>query len=222
MNLKLIFTEDGSHTLAVPGINEHYHSVHGAVSESQHVFINSGLKQVIPDKKSIHILEIGFGTGLNTLLTLIELSGKNIFCEYTGIELYPVPEEIYSLLNYPALLGIPDKIFHSLHQCSWNEKKNISDSFILHKIQTSAMGIQLNKSYYDLVYFDAFGPDKQPEMWSEEIFRKIFDSMKTGGILTTYSTKGSVKRILKASGFSIEKLQGPAGKREILRAVKEL
>ncbi|MFH0867009.1 MAG: tRNA (5-methylaminomethyl-2-thiouridine)(34)-methyltransferase MnmD [Bacteroidota bacterium] len=220
MNVQLVLTGDGSHTLAVPSMDEHYHSIHGAVSESGHIFINAGLKYALQDKKKIRILEIGFGTGLNALLTFVELSGEKIFCEYTGIELYPVPEEIYSKLNYPAVLDIPDKSFLALHRCDWNEKIRISDFFSIYKIQISARNMKINKSYYDLVYFDAFGPDKQPEMWTEEVFRKISDSLKMGGILTTYSTKGSVKRIVKASGFSIEKLPGPAGKREILRAVK--
>jgi tRNA U34 5-methylaminomethyl-2-thiouridine-forming methyltransferase MnmC len=222
MELKIVMTEDGSHTLAVSALDEHYHSIHGASSESLHVFIDAGLKKVLQDKTQINILEIGFGTGLNALLTFQELSVKNIFCEYTGIELYPVPEEIYSALNYPEILSIPSKTFYSLHQCEWNKKINISDFFILQKIRTSAVDMQLIESYYDLVYFDAFGPDKQPEIWSEEIFKKISDSMKTGGILTTYSTKGSVKRILKKTGFTIEKLPGPKGKREILRAIKSL
>ena len=195
MEVKLVLTEDGSHTLAVPGLDEHYHSIYGAVSESQYIFINAGLLNIIPAKKAISILEIGFGTGLNALLTLHELSGKNIYCEYDAIELNPVPEEIYTALNYPEILGIPAGIFHSLHNCKWNKKISISDVFSLHKILASAMEMQLKKSHYDLVYFDAFGPNKQPEMWSEEIFKKIYNSMKTGRILTTYSTKGNVKRI---------------------------
>lgn len=220
MNVKLVLTEDGSHTLAVPSLEEHYHSVHGAVSESRHIFINAGLKYALQNKTKVNILEIGFGTGLNALLTFIELSGKKIFCDYTGVELYPLPEQIYSVLNYPSFLNVPGKNFLSLHQCKWNEKVKISDYFLLNKIQTSAIDIVPEPSHYDLVYFDAFGPDKQPEMWSEEIFHKIFCSLKNGGVLATYSTKGSVKRMLKTAGFSIEKLPGPTGKREILRARK--
>ncbi|HNW99522.1 MAG TPA: tRNA (5-methylaminomethyl-2-thiouridine)(34)-methyltransferase MnmD [Bacteroidales bacterium] len=221
MNVELEITEDGSHTLSVPGLKEHYHSVHGAISESQHIFINAGLKHVPENKKTISILEIGFGTGLNALLTFLETSGKKINCNYTSIELYPLDEKIFTSLNYPSLLGIEENIFLQLHRCKWNEEIKISEYFSLNKKNISADKIDEASSFFDLVYFDAFAPDIQPEMWTEEIFRKLFECMKTGAVLATYSTKGNVKRILKGVGFAIEKLPGPKGKREILRAVKK-
>ncbi len=220
MDLKFVITEDGSHTLAVSGMNEHYHSVHGAISESQHIFINAGLKHVIDKKQKINILEIGFGTGLNALLTLIETSKLEISCEYTAIEAYPLAEDIYNNLNYQELLNIQDDLFLKIHQCEWNKNINISKNFNLQKKYCQAQKMILASNHFDLVYFDAFAPDIQPEMWDREIFENIFLSMKKGAILTTYSTKGEVKRKLKEIGFAIEKLKGPKGKREILRAEK--
>lgn len=218
--IKIVLTEDGSHTLSVPSLDEHYHSVHGAISESEHIFINAGLRYILQDKPKINILEIGFGTGLNALLTLREITEKRIPCEYTAIEISPLEEKIFSELNYPTLLGIQKNILLSLHQCRWDEKEKINDSFTLNKIHSSIHELSLPSEKFDLVYFDAFGPDKQPGMWTEDVFMKIFSSIKNGGIMTTYSTKGDVKRNLKAAGFSIEKLPGPKGKREILRAKK--
>jgi tRNA U34 5-methylaminomethyl-2-thiouridine-forming methyltransferase MnmC len=218
--LEIIITEDGSHTIAVPALNEHYHSVHGAISESKHIFIEAGLKPSIKDKDIIHILEIGFGTGLNTFLTFLELQQKNIRCEYFAVELHPLPEEIFRKLNYAELLSIPFQTFLSFHESIWNENVLISENFILHKEHSSLQEAALKENYFDLVYFDAFGPDKQPDMWIDDVFRKISSSMKQNSILTTYSTKGNVKRILRSCGFSIEKLPGPAGKREMLRAKK--
>jgi len=220
MNLKFVITEDGSHTLAVPELNEHYHSVHGAISESQHIFINAGLKYLISKKQKINILEIGFGTGLNALLTFNEISNLKVFCEYTAIEAYPLAEEIYNKLNYQELLCIPDDIFFKLHQCEWNKNITISKYFSIQKNLCEVQKMRLAVNHFDLVYFDAFAPDIQPEMWTKEIFENIFLSMKKGAIFTTYSTKGEVKRKLKETGFNIEKLEGPKGKREILRAEK--
>jgi tRNA U34 5-methylaminomethyl-2-thiouridine-forming methyltransferase MnmC len=220
MDLKLEITEDGSHTLAVPDLNEHYHSVHGAINESKHIFIEAGLKYSLPAKEKINILEIGFGTGLNALLTFIELSKVNIPCEYTSIEAYPLEEKIFSQLNYPKLLGAPEEIFLFLHKSEWDKKVKISPAFELYKIHCKAQEMKLAENNFDVVYFDAFAPDVQPEVWSEEIFKNIFLSMKNNAVLTTYSTKGIVKRILKNIGFKIEKLPGPKGKREILRAIK--
>jgi tRNA U34 5-methylaminomethyl-2-thiouridine-forming methyltransferase MnmC len=220
MNVKLEITGDGSHTLSVLDMNEHYHSVHGAISESRHIFIEAGLKYILPEKEKINILEIGFGTGLNALLAFIELSKLNIPCEYTTIEAYPLEEKIFSKLNYPELLNIPAKHFISMHRSEWNKKVKISPTFELHKIQCKVQDIQLKENYFDVVFFDAFAPDIQPEVWAEEIFKTIFSSMKNNSVLTTYSTKGTVKRTLKNIGFIIEKLPGPKGKREILRATK--
>lgn len=220
--VELLITGDGSHTLHVPGLHENYHSVHGAIAESRHIFINAGLTFVIQNHKRIKILEIGFGTGLNGLLTMIESAKTGIQIDYSSLELYPLPEEVYSKLNYAEMidfLGAAD-VFSQIHSCPWNMEVQLSDTFHLNKIHASLLDYQPGKEEFDLVYFDAFGPDVQPEMWSEEVFKKMAFALKTNGILVTYSTKGTVKRNLKSAGFSIEKLAGPKGKREILRAVK--
>jgi tRNA U34 5-methylaminomethyl-2-thiouridine-forming methyltransferase MnmC len=221
MKVELEITEDGSHTLAVPELKEHYHSIHGAVSESKHIFIEAGLKYSSPEKEKLNVLEIGFGTGLNALLTCLELSGKKTYCDYVAIEKFPVQENIYQRLNYPDILGISKELFLLLHQCDWGKRIKISPEFFLKKICCDAAEMQLPENFFDLVYFDAFGPDKQAEVWSENIFTAIYISMKDHAVLTTYSTKGVVKRMLKNIGFNIEKLPGPKGKREILRAVKD-
>jgi tRNA U34 5-methylaminomethyl-2-thiouridine-forming methyltransferase MnmC len=220
MNLKIEITGDGSHTISVEELNEHYHSIHGAIRESQHIFIEAGLKYSIKEKNKINILEIGFGTGLNALLTFLELSKQNIFCDFISIEKFPLEENMYIELNYPEILNIPKEIFLSLHNSAWNERVKISDNFFLRKICCDAINMNLSDNFFDVIYFDAFGPDKQPEIWSKNIFSTIFRSMKLEAVLVTYSTKGDVKRILKETGYKIEKLPGPKGKREILRGVK--
>lgn len=219
-NLKLIITEDGSHTLLNSELKEHYHSFHGAIAESQHIFINAGLRFAVQNRLSINILEIGFGTGLNALLSFDESTKKNFHCNYTTVEAHPLSENIFSRLNYPELLGISNEIFKSIHCCKWNEEIIISDHFNLHKLHSSILNLKLPVDFFDLVFFDAFGPDVQPEMWTNQVFSNINLSMKKNAILTTYSTKGDVKRTLKSVGFVIEKLPGPKGKREILRALK--
>lgn len=221
---QLIITEDNSHTVFNKEIGEHYHSTHGAIQESKHIFINSGLKQVDAFSNNINILEIGMGTGLNVLLTYAdaELSGKKI--NYVAVELYPLTEEIYSQLNYPELLGNPllINVLAEIHQNPWNLPFYLSDNFILNKIQAPIQDVQLSENVFDLVYFDAFSPQSQPELWTEDVFKKIYNSMKNNGILTTYSSKGDVKRALKNVGFQIELLAGPAGKRHITRAKKQI
>jgi len=222
LDIEFFTTADGSHTLHLPGLAEHYHSVHGAIAESLHIFIHAGLDEVSRSRDEISILEIGFGTGLNALLTCIESNRKAISVNYSSIELYPLKEEIYSELNYPELIDFPgaDEIFKKLHSSSWNQNNPITESFSLHKIHSSLEDYLPPAGFFDLVYFDAFGPDVQPGMWSEEVFKKMALALKSNGILVTYSTKGTIKRNLKAAGFDIEKLPGPKGKREILRAKK--
>jgi tRNA U34 5-methylaminomethyl-2-thiouridine-forming methyltransferase MnmC len=214
-------TGDGSHTLFVPGLNEHYHSTFGAVAESRHIFINAGLNFVRQSSSDIKILEIGFGTGLNALLTYIESELNHLNINYNAIELFPLKEEIYSKLNYPEVIDnkIYIEIFRKIHSCDWNTKINISTYFFLTKICASILDYIPDNQYLDLIYFDAFGPDVQPEMWTLEVFKKMADALKPGGVLVTYSTKGTVKRNLKEAGFKIEKLPGPVGKREILRGI---
>ena len=225
-------TEDGSTTLFVPELNEHYHSVKGARTESQHIFIDMGLKASAATLP--HILEIGFGTGLNALLTLETAGLEQRPVHYTGIELYPLSWEEVNVLHYSD-----NPLFKELHTAPWHKDVNITPYFTLHKIQgdvnkvmsdkQSAMSDRLpvhhssltTNHYFDLVYFDAFAPEKQPEMWSEELFRHIYAAMNNNGILTTYCAKGIIRRLLQAIGFRVERLPGPpGGKREILRASK--
>lgn len=213
-------TEDGSATLFVPELNEHYHSVKGARTESQHIFVHMGLEASTAAKP--HLLEIGFGTGLNALLTL-EAAEKGQRCvHYTGIELYPLSWEEVDALKYST-----HPLFEALHRAPWEEEEVITPNFTLKKVQADVQTIgadgllRINNSPFDVVYFDAFAPEKQPGMWEESVFRSIYASMNLGGVLTTYCAKGAVRRLLQAVGFKVERLSGPpGGKREILRATK--
>ncbi|MGE5424188.1 MAG: tRNA (5-methylaminomethyl-2-thiouridine)(34)-methyltransferase MnmD [Syntrophothermus sp.] len=203
----------------MPELNEHYHSTFGAVQESEHIFIRNGFRSV--SANPVKILEIGFGTGLNAVLTLKEAQKSRIEIVYHALEVFPVTEEIWKQLEYDT----DHQQFNLLHEAPWNKEVEISPSFHLKKIKADLTAlasetISSSEDQYDLVYFDAFGPAVQPEMWTEQIFRYLISAMKQGGILVTYSVKGTVKRALKAAGFSIEKLPGPAGKREMLRAMK--
>ena len=220
--VELQITGDGSHTLFVPGLNEHYHSVFGSITESRHIFLERGFKYAIKPGQTGRILEIGFGTGLNALLTCLESASAGYQVEYSAIELYPLKQDVYSRLNYPELIESPDvsATFRLLHDLPWNFKAPVSGNFSLLKLNVSIADYLPEKEFFDLIYFDAFGPDVQPEMWTPEVFMKMAKALKTGGVLVTYSTKGTVKRNLSGAGFSLEKLPGPPGKREILRATK--
>ncbi len=215
---EVIMTEDGSHSIYVPELDEHYHSVRGAITESRHVFIEAGLKQL--KKKDIRILEMGFGTGLNALLTLAEANQSDISFNYTGIEKYPLDKEITDSLNFESLIDhIAAGTLKLIHESPWHQEVMITPQFILKKIQCDIHQME-RIDEFDLVYFDAFAPEKQPELWTEDLFSKIFLSMKSNSILTTYSSKGTIRRNLKAAGFLVEKIPGPPGKREITRAYK--
>lgn len=214
----IILSEDGSHTLYVPSLHENYHSTHGAIAESMHVFILNGYKSI--SKKEIRILEIGFGTGLNAFLSMMEAGKENKRIEYTGIELYPLPMEIILKLNYPQLIkNAKERVFHLMHSCEWELPVKIKPEFILRKIRADACSYQF-QGFYDLVYFDAFAPVIQPELWQEKIFCTIADAMSTGAILVTYSARGEVRRTLQKLGLKVERLPGPKGKREMIRATK--
>ena len=215
---KLVITEDGSHTLYVKELDEHYHSLHGALTESRHVFIEAGLNAL--NINHINIFEMGFGTGLNAFLTLIETgrSGKTV--SYTGLEKFPLAIGVLASLNYESLFpGAEGKMFQAIHNIPWNESTGISNEFRLEKKEGDICRLD-TQDRYDLVYFDAFAPDKQPELWTAEIFNRIFRSMKPSSILTTYSSKGQVRRNLAEAGFRVEKLPGPPGKRDMTRAWK--
>ena len=215
---QLVTTSDGSHTIYVPELNEHYHSIHGAVQESRHIFINAGFRFCKADP--VNIFEVGFGTGLNALLTAMEVVGSDREVNYTSVEKYPLPEYISKSLNYPLYTEKEGKqIFESIHSAKWNTTKNISKNFNLKKVNADITKTIFSGSY-NLIYFDAFGPDKQPEMWNKDIFEMISSITSRDGILVTYSAKGEVKRNLKACGFDVTLLPGPPGKREIIRALK--
>lgn len=215
---KLVITSDGSHTLYVPGLNEHFHSIHGAIRESEHIFITNGLKSFPgpPD-----ILETGLGTGLNALLTLLALRRTEITISYTSIEKHPLPAGITDKFNYGKLLGGEAvKFLRDIHAAPWNEFVQITEYFRLRKIEGDLTTMDLGGNY-NLIYYDAFGPDKQPEMWTGNVFSKIAAVTRDGGVFVTYSAKGEVKRNLRANGFDVKLLPGPPGKRQMIRAVKK-
>ena len=215
---QIIYTEDGSHTIFVPELNEHYHSVHGAVQESMFIFINNGYEICKADP--ISILEIGFGTGLNALLTAIKSTSGKREVYYTSLEKYPLAIEIVNSLNHYEFAGEHGKdFFNRIHSAPWNESVKICDNFELRKTETDFTATILHGTF-DLIYFDAFGPDKQPEMWTRDMFSRIAAVTNKDGILVTYSAKGEVNRSLRDCGFAVELLPGPPGKRQMIRAVK--
>jgi tRNA U34 5-methylaminomethyl-2-thiouridine-forming methyltransferase MnmC len=215
---KIITTADGSHTIYVPELDEHYHSVHGAVQESNHIFIKSGFETCSANPLSI--LEIGFGTGLNVLLTVLSNEKSDKEVHYVSLEKYPVDPDILNTINHREFAGKSGKeLFSTIHKSQWNKEIMISNNFYLTKIETDFTTFQ-PEGKFDLIYFDAFGPAKQPEMWTGRIFDNISAVTKKEGIFVTYSAKGQVKRNLKAAGFIVNLLPGPPGKRQIIRAVK--
>lgn len=219
MQREFIITEDGSHTLFVPELNEHYHSVHGAIQESRHVFIQHGLLK--SNKQKLVVLETGFGTGLNVLLTLINRGERDI--SYFSIEKYPLAANEYSHLNYPALISeSAEDLFLSIHQCEWNKEAEIAPGFRLTKIHADLTEFGFESlPHVDLVYFDAFAPGKQPEMWKEAIFSKIAAHTSPHGIFVTYCAQGEVRRTLTRVGFKMQRVPGPPGKNEMLFGEKE-
>jgi len=215
-------TGDGSFTLYVPDLDEHYHSMNGAVQESQHVYIAVGLSHYIRTNytinKGLHteikVLEFGFGTGLNAYLTALEAEKQKIKIRYVAIEKSPLPQEITSQLNYSPENPL---LFQEMHQSGWGIPVSIKPYFILQKLAIDFYAFDF-PDRYDVVYYDAFAPDKQPEVWSHKLFNKLFSSMNPGGILTTYCAKGNIRRMMQEAGFTVERIPGAAGKREMLRA----
>lgn len=215
-------TGDGSHSVISEQFKESYHSRHGALKESLHVFIEAGLKAAATDKKSLKIIEIGLGTGLNAWLTLLEThQNEALMVEYTGLEPFPLDQEMVETLNYPAVHNATDHqdVFHQIHTAEWEVKTPISNQLSLIKIKKTLADFQTTEKF-DICYFDAFAPNAQPELWNEDVFRQIYDFMAPEGIFVTYCAKGTVKRGLKAVGFEVETLPGPPGKREMTRARK--
>jgi tRNA U34 5-methylaminomethyl-2-thiouridine-forming methyltransferase MnmC len=215
---KLVITSDGSHTIYVPELDEHYHSIHGAVQESEHIFIRSGFD--FCQANPLHIFEVGFGTGLNALLTAIKAEQGTREVIYTSIEKYPLEEYISGQLNHYNFAGERGRAISSLiSSAPWGTMNSICRNFRLMKIAGDITKEEV-KGKFDLVYFDAFGPEKQPDMWTLWIFEKISMITEKNGILVTYSSKGDVKRNLRSAGFRVTRLPGPPGKREITRAIK--
>ncbi|MCX2839368.1 tRNA (5-methylaminomethyl-2-thiouridine)(34)-methyltransferase MnmD [Salinimicrobium sp. MT39] len=224
MKREIIKTGDGSSTIFLPDWNEHYHSKHGALQEALHVFIKSGYQFYLSSHEptQLSILEIGFGTGLNALLTLIEAEKDRIHVNYTGVEAYPVEAEELQVLDYSEVVGeeVASEVFQKVHETPWEKSVEISPFFRLQKEKKFFSEISAVQEF-DLIYFDAFGPRVQPDLWSEEVFRNMYAALKTNGVLVTYSAKGDVRRAMQAAGFEVSRLPGPPGKREMLRAVKK-
>ncbi|MNU59386.1 tRNA 5-methylaminomethyl-2-thiouridine biosynthesis bifunctional protein MnmC [compost metagenome] len=222
MKRELVKTADGSTTIYIPEWNEHYHSSHGALQEAQHVFIKHGLNPKSDDY--LTIFEMGFGTGLNALLTYFASEKRNQYVHYIGLEAFPPTTEEIEGMNYTSFTNDDEasEIFQKLHQADWNVAREISEHFVLEKIGKKIQDLELGKGTIDLCYYDAFGPRVQPELWSPEIFQKIYDWLSPGGVLVTYCAKGQVKRDLKSVGFEVSSLPGPPGKREMTKAVKSI
>ena len=231
MKREIIITADGSSTIHIPEWDEQYHSKHGAIQEAYHVFIKHGLHHFISSEgfsesyktvSEVSILEIGFGTGLNTFITLLETEKLKSNIDYTGVEGYPVLADEINALNYTQTLnaGNRAKLFKTIHNVSWEEKHQICDGFTLIKRKQFFSEIDDTEAY-NIIYFDAFGARVQPELWTESIFKIMYKALKTNGVLVTYSAKGSVRRAMQAVGFIVDRLPGPPGKREMLRACKE-
>lgn len=219
--VKIITTSDGSHSLLNEDLGETYHSANGAIQESAHVFIKNGLDFFIDQRRpaTISILEVGFGTGLNALLTVHRMLTLPISIHYTTIEASPVHDEIWPMLNYTQKLGLHDH-FAKLHESCWESAVQIFPGFMLLKLQTKLENVQCTPQSYDLIYFDAFSPNKQPELWTLPVLEKVVNAMRQGAVLVTYCAQGQLKRNLKTLGLITETLTGPPGKREMVRGVK--
>ncbi len=223
MKREFLRTGDGSITIHLPDWNEQYHSKHGAINEALHVFIETGFEYFFGNfqRKEVSILEIGFGTGLNAFLTAVQAEKTKRSVSYTGVEAYPVDISEVKELNYPTLVKAPQALFDQLHEVPWEETTTINEYFSLTKRKQFFADIE-EVNCYDLIYFDAFGARVQPDLWTEDIFEIMYKSLKEEGVLVTYAAKGSVRRAMQAVGFLVERLPGPPGKREMLRAVKEI
>lgn len=220
MKREILTTNDGSTTIHLPDWNESYHSKHGAIQEAYHVFIKNGLS--LFDNKPVSILEIGFGTGLNAFITFIEAKKENQKIDYVGVEAYPVLLDEALKMNYVNELNATTEndVFTKFHQCNWNEKHTISNDFLLTKRQQLFQDIS-DVDTFDLIYFDAFGFRVQPELWSIEIFKKMHTALKLNGVIVTYACRSSIKKAMLECEFTVEKLPGAPGKREMLRATKK-
>ena len=221
MEREVIITEDGSKTIRINGLNENYHSSHGALQEAKHVFMKYGIHE-FQNQKNVSILEMGFGTGLNAFLTCVSANELDLNVNYHGVEAFPVSELEITELEYRSLVGEEnERLYDQIHASKWNDEVQITSRFALTKIDEKLQETKLKSEFYNIVFYDAFGPRVQEEMWSVEIFKKMFESIAFGGFLVTYCAKGQVKRNLREVGFVVEELPGPPGKREMTRAWKK-
>lgn len=220
--IELITTDDGSHSLLNIALDETYHSRHGALQESKYVFIKQGLDFFYEkiQQKTISILEVGFGTGLNAWLTLQRAQELNISVHYTTLETFPLPSTVWPSLNYAAESSFEND-FLKLHQTAWNKAEVITPFFTIHKVEQSLQDFEASGKQFDIVYFDAFAPNKQPELWEAPILRKVAGMLSSNGVFVTYCAKGQLKRDLKSFDLEVESLPGPPGKREMVRASKK-
>ena len=220
MKRKSVITVDGSHTVAVPEMNVNYHSIHGAIQESKHVFIEAGLNHLLDNSSSqqLHIFEMGFGTGLNAFLTAIESEKLQKRIHYTTVDKFPISIAEAKSLNYADILQHTE-LFQKIQTGNWNEEVELTEYFILRKEKMDLLNFSTAQPF-NLIYYDAFAPAAQPELWTKEVFEKLFRMLQPNGILVTYCSKGDVRRAMIAAGFKVEKLKGPQGKREMLRAIK--
>lgn len=219
-----VITKDGSPTISIPEMRVTYHSVHGAIQESQHVYLDAGFKYVskcLAKPGALSVLEVGFGTGLNALLTMMETVKTEHTVHYVALEPFPLTLEEVRRLNYCELLGRQDllKDYLSMHECEWNKSMVVSENLLMYKSNNTLQTFERTTGFH-LVYFDAFAPNAQPELWKKDVFKKLCAMMFPGAVLVTYCSKGEVRRAMQAAGFRVEKLPGPPGKREMLRAIK--
>jgi tRNA U34 5-methylaminomethyl-2-thiouridine-forming methyltransferase MnmC len=220
LEIQLIQTADGSHSLYRADIDETYHSRHGALQESRYVFIEKGLHHVIQRQTQLSILEVGFGTGLNAWLTWKEARAHGLAIHYTGLEPNVLSADILHQFAFNDWTEEERAMFQSLHAAGWDEVVPMDEVMLLEKRQEKVQQLDPDPERFDLVYYDAFGPRAQQEMWHDAVFRRLYATMMPGGILVTYCAKGQVRRDLEAIGFAVERLEGPPGKREMLRATK--
>ena len=221
--VKIIVTEDGSHSLYHEGFNETYHSFHGAVQESRHVFLKEGLDYLNAhfNPKTIRVLEVGFGTGLNAILTSEWALKTQINIEYTTLEPFPLSKEVYQALNYHEFFEdetVKDR-FLELHHAAWENEFHHNEFFSIVKTESKLQDFQTNLCF-DIVFFDAFAPSKQSEMWDLKVIEKTASLLDSNGVFVTYCAKGQLKRDLKSAGLMVETLPGPPGKKEMVRGVK--
>lgn len=223
LNPKIEVTKDGSNTLIHPKFNAHYHSVFGAIQESNHVFIEAGLKFQLPNliDNSCRILEVGFGSGLNAFNALISSENLSLNIDYVGVEQYPISLETVSQLNFPKAFKREDlqSTFNKMHNIKWEKQIKISENFILEKRQQDIFNLK-DLNCFDLIFYDAFGPGAQPELWTAPIFKILYNSLKSKGVLVTYCAQGAARRAMRSVGFKVDRCPGPPNKRHMLRAIK--